>query len=172
MGRSTGHQEQGWGLAEGDAITGELTAVRKLGGGAAYEAWLAFDEVTYSPVVVKLLRPDQVDDGSSRRGLRREGAALAAVNHPVVVRGLRHDLDEWDAELLSQGIAELFHRDQPATHENAAEHAALRTLRRQGGIELAGRDVAASNQDVAKPGHDGRVVQGSEFRVQEAAGSI
>ena len=64
-----------------------------LGGGAAYEACLAFDEVTYSPVVVKLLRPDQVDDGSSLRGLRREVAALAAVNHPVVVRGLRHDLD-------------------------------------------------------------------------------
>ncbi len=85
--------EQTWRLAEGDAITGELTAVRKLGGGAAYEAWLAFDEVTYSPVVAKLLRPDQIVDDSSRRGLRREVAALAAVNHPVVVRGLRHDLD-------------------------------------------------------------------------------
>jgi eukaryotic-like serine/threonine-protein kinase len=93
MSHSTGQQEQGWRLAEGDAISGELTAVRRLGGGAAYEAWLAFDEVTYSPVVVKLLRPDQVDDDSSRRGLRREVAALAAVNHPVVVRGLRHDLD-------------------------------------------------------------------------------
>jgi serine/threonine protein kinase len=42
---------------------------------------------------VKLLRPDQVEDRSSRRGLRREVAALAAVNHPVVVRGLRHDVD-------------------------------------------------------------------------------
>jgi len=88
-----GHEEQSWRLAEGDAITGELTAVRKLGGGAAYEAWLAFDEVTYSPVVVKLLRPDQLGSASSRRGLRREVAALAAVNHPVVVRGLRHELD-------------------------------------------------------------------------------
>ena len=88
-----GDTGQSWRLAEGDAITPELTAVRKLGGGAAYEAWLAFDEVTYSPVVVKLLRPDQVDDESSRRGLRREAAALAAVNHPVVVRGLRHVVD-------------------------------------------------------------------------------
>lgn len=67
--------------------------MKLLGGGSAYEAWLAFDEVTYSPVVVKMLRPSQVDDGSSRRGLRREVDALAAVNHPVVVRGLRHDLD-------------------------------------------------------------------------------
>ena len=85
--------EQSWHLRQGDAITDELTAVRKLGGGAAYEAWLAFDDVTYSPVVVKLLRPDQLNSSSSRRGLRREVAALAAVNHPVVVRGLRHDLD-------------------------------------------------------------------------------
>ena len=84
---------QTWQLAGGDAITADLTAVRKLGGGASYEAWLAFDEVTYSPVVVKLLRPDQLDSDSARRGLRREVAALAAVNHPVVVRGLRHDLD-------------------------------------------------------------------------------
>ncbi|UUZ58612.1 serine/threonine-protein kinase [Nocardioides sp. B-3] len=82
-----------WHLHEGDAITTELTAVRKLGGGAAYEARLSFDEVTYAPVVVKLLRPGQLDSSSSRRGLRREVAALAAVNHPVVVRGLRHDLD-------------------------------------------------------------------------------
>jgi serine/threonine-protein kinase len=89
------HTVQGhsWGLVEGDRVTDDLTAVRRLGGGAAYEAWLAFDEVTYSPVVVKLLRPDQVDDESSLRGLRREVAALAAVNHPVVVRGLRHDLE-------------------------------------------------------------------------------
>lgn len=93
MGDLTDDSAQSWHLTEGDAITAELTAVRKLGGGAAYEAWLAFDEITYSPVVVKLLRPDQLSDRSSRRGLRREVAALAAVNHPVVVRGLRHDLD-------------------------------------------------------------------------------
>jgi len=50
-----------WGFAEGDAITPELTAVRPLGGGSAYEAWLAFDEVTYGPVVVRGLRYD--DEG-------------------------------------------------------------------------------------------------------------
>lgn len=88
-----GDAEQSWHLSEGDSITPELTGVRKLGGGAAYEAWLAFDEVTYSAVVVKLLRPDEIEDESSRRGMRREVAALAAVNHPVVVRGLRHDFD-------------------------------------------------------------------------------
>jgi serine/threonine-protein kinase len=82
-----------WDLREGDAITAELTAMRLLGGGAAYEAYLAFDEVTYAPVVVKVLRPGQMSDRSSLRGLRREVAALAVVNHPGVVRGLRHQIE-------------------------------------------------------------------------------
>ena len=82
-----------WHLAEGDQLTPELTAMRLLGGGSSYEAYLAFDEVTFSPVVVKVIRPGRVDDESSLRGLRREVAALAAVNHPVVVRGLRHELE-------------------------------------------------------------------------------
>jgi serine/threonine protein kinase len=81
-----------WGFAEGDAITAELTAVRRLGGGSGYEAYLEFDEVTYGPVVVKVVRPDQVADEHSLRGLAREVGALATVNHPVVVRGLRHEL--------------------------------------------------------------------------------
>ncbi len=81
-----------WRLAEGDAITAELTAVRRLGGGSTYEAYLAFDEITYAPVVVKIVRPDQVDDVHSLRGLAREVEALATINHPVVVRGLRHEL--------------------------------------------------------------------------------
>lgn len=84
---------ESWGLVEGDEIVPELTALRLLGGGAAYEAWLAFDEVTWSPVVVKVLRPDEVADESSRRGLRREVSALAALNHPAVVRGLRHSFE-------------------------------------------------------------------------------
>lgn len=78
-----------WELREGDAITDELTAVRRLGGGATYEAYLAFDEVTWGPVVAKVVRPDLVEDASSLRGLRREADALAAVSHPVVVRALR-----------------------------------------------------------------------------------
>ncbi len=85
--------ESSWHLAEGDRITPELTVLRRLGGGSAYEVFLAFDDLTYVPVVVKVVRPDQVDDEHTLRGLRREVAALALVNHPVVARGLRHDLD-------------------------------------------------------------------------------
>ncbi len=82
-----------WEFKQGDHITPELMAMKLLGGGNAYEAYLAFDEITYGPVVVKVIRPDQVSDDSSLRGLRREVESLAMVNHPVVVRGLRHDLD-------------------------------------------------------------------------------
>ncbi|MCY7397122.1 MAG: serine/threonine protein kinase [Nocardioides sp.] len=86
-------RKNSWHLGEGDEITAELTAVRLLGGGSSYEAYLAFDEITYAPVVVKVIRPGLVADESSLRGLRREVEALAVVNHPVVVRGLRHRLD-------------------------------------------------------------------------------
>lgn len=82
-----------WDFAPGDEITPELVVAKRLGGGTAYEAYLAFDEITYGPVVVKVVRPDQVADESTLRGLRREVHALATVNHPVVVRGLRHDLE-------------------------------------------------------------------------------
>lgn len=82
-----------WHLAEGDLITPELTVLRRLGGGFAYEVFLAFDEVTYVPVVVKVVRPGQVTDESTLRGMRREVEALALVNHPVVARGLRFDLE-------------------------------------------------------------------------------
>jgi serine/threonine protein kinase len=85
--------DNSWGFEQGDEITRDLVTVKRLGGGSAYEAYLAFDEITYGPVVVKVVRPDQVTDETSLRGLRREVQALATVNHPVVVRGLRHELE-------------------------------------------------------------------------------
>ncbi|TQL67859.1 serine/threonine protein kinase [Nocardioides albertanoniae] len=82
-----------WGLRQGDAITPELTAMRLLGGGSSYEAFLAFDEITYGPVVAKVLRPDRVASESSRVAMRRETEALTSLRHPVLVRALREDLD-------------------------------------------------------------------------------
>ena len=82
-----------WRLAEGDPITPELTAVSLLGGGSAYEAYLAFDEVTYSPVVVKVVRPAQVDDETTLRGLRREVQTLEGLTHPALVRALRAETE-------------------------------------------------------------------------------
>lgn len=82
-----------WGLVQGDAITPELTAMRLLGGGSSYEAFLAFDEITYGPVVAKVLRPNLIESETSRNALRRETDALTQLRHPVLVRGLREDLD-------------------------------------------------------------------------------
>lgn len=82
-----------WGFAEGDAISPELTAMRLLGGGSAYEAYLAFDDITYGPVVVKVVRPAEVDDDDTVRSMVREATALDVAHHPVVVRGLRHDAE-------------------------------------------------------------------------------
>ncbi|MCR1783371.1 serine/threonine protein kinase [Nocardioides carbamazepini] len=81
-----------WDLAEGDAITPELTALRLLGGGSAYEAYLAFDEITYGPVVVKVVRPAEAQDEHTRDNLVREATALDVAHHPVTVRGLRYDV--------------------------------------------------------------------------------
>ena len=61
--------------------------MRLLGGGSSYEAYLAFDDLRYSPVVVKIVRPDQVDDPHTLRGLEREVDTLGRINHPAIVRG-------------------------------------------------------------------------------------
>lgn len=147
-----------WGFVEGDAITAELTAVHKLGGGAAYEAWLAFDEHTFVPVVVKVLRPGQVSDGSSLRGLRREVRALAEVNHPSVVRALRHQLDgprphvvleQVDGPRLST-LLRRYGPLQPAQYLPLAIDlaAALHYLRRIGHVHL---DIKPSNVIMGAP---------------------
>lgn len=78
--------ESEWGFERGDEIVPDVIAQRLLGGGAAYEAYLAFDEVLYTPIVIKVVRPDQIDDESTLRGLDREIAALDRLDHPAVVR--------------------------------------------------------------------------------------
>ena len=85
--------EDSWGFSDGDPITDDLTVVKLLGGGSSYEAYLAFDEDTYAPTVVKVIRPHRVDDASSLRGLAREVDTLSRLNHPVIARGLRAVLD-------------------------------------------------------------------------------
>jgi serine/threonine-protein kinase len=82
----------GWGLSQGDEIVLGLTAMRLLGGGSAYEAYLAFDDLLHSAVVAKLVRPAQVHDASTLRGLEREVDMLGRLNHPVIVRGFRADV--------------------------------------------------------------------------------
>jgi serine/threonine-protein kinase len=75
-----------WGFAPGDEVDGGRWAIRLLGGGDRFEAWLGWDDRLYAPVVFKFLRPDQTDDRRARRAIEREAATLAAIAHPGIVR--------------------------------------------------------------------------------------
>jgi eukaryotic-like serine/threonine-protein kinase len=75
-----------WGFAEGDEIAPGREAVRLLGGGHRYEAWLAWDQRLRTLVVAKLLRPDQAGQPAAVRVLRAEAAMLSRLSHPLLVR--------------------------------------------------------------------------------------
>ncbi len=77
---------ESWHLQDGDEIAAGHYALRRLGGGERYEAYLAFDEHRYCPVVVKVVRPHLVDDAATLRGLRREYELARRLDHPVVLR--------------------------------------------------------------------------------------
>jgi serine/threonine protein kinase len=82
-----------WKLSGGDEIAQGRSVLKLLGGGNRYEAYLVWDEHMFAPMVAKMIRPDQVEDESALRGLRREAEALEALAHPVVLRGFDAVLD-------------------------------------------------------------------------------
>jgi serine/threonine-protein kinase len=96
-----------------------LTAMRLLGGGSSYEAYLAFDDLRYAPVVVKIVRPDQVDDPSTLRGLEREVDTLGRLNHPAIVRGFHAVLSG------ERPLVVLEHLDGPRLSSLVRRHGAL-----------------------------------------------
>jgi serine/threonine protein kinase len=75
-----------WGFAEGDEIVPGRHAVRLLGGGHRYEAYLAWDDELRSLVTVKIVRPDLVDDPGVLAGVAGEARSLQRLRHPVIVR--------------------------------------------------------------------------------------
>jgi serine/threonine protein kinase len=82
-----------WAFAEGDEIVPGRHAVRLLGGGRRYEAYLAWDDALYSLVVVKVVRPALLEEGSYRAALAGEARALASLSHPAIVRAFDAVLD-------------------------------------------------------------------------------
>jgi eukaryotic-like serine/threonine-protein kinase len=76
-----------WELSEGDEIAQGRSVLKLLGGGNRYEAYLVWDEHMHALMVAKVVRPDQAEDESALRGLRREAEALRALAHPVILRG-------------------------------------------------------------------------------------
>ncbi|MDO9377545.1 MAG: serine/threonine-protein kinase [Nocardioidaceae bacterium] len=149
-----------WGLRHGDDIVPGLTALKSVGGGTAFEAWVAFDERLYAPVVVKVVRPDQIDDASTLAGLDREIDVLARAAHPAIVRAFSHQrrdttdrphvvLENIDGPSLSQ----LLRRHGPLPLEQLLPLAielcsALHHLRRVGLTHL---DVKPSNVIMGAP---------------------
>jgi serine/threonine-protein kinase len=84
--RQSETEDPGWEFREGEQISPGLHALRLLGGGHRYEAYLAWHDAMLAVVVVKILRPDQVEEGSALRGLAAEARALGRLDHPVLLR--------------------------------------------------------------------------------------
>ena len=75
-----------WEFDEGDLIAPGRSAVRLLGGGHRYEAYLAWDDALHALVVIKVVRPHLVEDAGTLAGLAGEARALGALAHPMLVR--------------------------------------------------------------------------------------
>ena len=93
-----------WDFEEGERIAPERFALKPLGGGSRYEAYLVWDEVMYAICVAKVLRPDQVVDERALRDLRREWEMLDSLDHPVVVRGFDAVLENEHPHLLIEHL--------------------------------------------------------------------
>ena len=78
---------ESWELDEGEEIVPDRFALKKLGGGSDYEAYLAWDERMATLLVAKVLRPHLVGNEHAEKSLAREAAALGRLHHPLLVRG-------------------------------------------------------------------------------------
>jgi serine/threonine protein kinase len=82
-----------WGFDEGAPIAPGVHAVRLLGGGNRYEAYLAWHDALHALVVAKVLRPAVAHAAPARAAIAREVAALADLAHPAIVRSFDAALD-------------------------------------------------------------------------------
>jgi eukaryotic-like serine/threonine-protein kinase len=85
--------ESRWRLRGGDEIGPGLSALKLLGGGLRYEAYMAWNDHLHSLVVVKVVRPGLVEDPHTLAGLAEEADMLERLGHPVLVRGFGAVLD-------------------------------------------------------------------------------
>jgi eukaryotic-like serine/threonine-protein kinase len=75
-----------WAFASGDEIVPGRTMQAFLGGGERYEAYVAWNHRLMTPTVIKILRPNVVDDERARRSMAKEGELLASLQHPGLTR--------------------------------------------------------------------------------------
>ena len=88
----TTETKKGWGMVEGDEVAPGLSALRRLGGGSRYEAYLAWSDRLHAIVVAKMVRPHLTGDPHTLTGLAAEAAMVERLRHPVVVRGFGAEL--------------------------------------------------------------------------------
>lgn len=85
--------ESSWACAVGEELVPGAWAWALLGDGRRCETWLAWSRHHWSPVAIKLPRPDQIND-RSRRALAREADAIRPLAHPSIQRLLEARLEE------------------------------------------------------------------------------
>src|SRR5918997_1051420 len=76
-----------------DEIAPGLRALRLLGGGIRYQAYIAHSEHLRALVVVKVVRDELVEDPGVLAGLGGEAAMLERLAHPMLLRGFGAVLD-------------------------------------------------------------------------------
>ncbi len=147
-----------WDLQEGDEIAPGLSALRLLGGGSRYEAYLAFDERLHHVVVVKVLRPARVGDDGALRGLRSEAEVLATLNHPAIARMFRSGTDAERPHIVLEHVegprlSTLIRRFGPLEREQAAPLTVeiASALHYMHGLRLVHLDVKPKNLIMAAP---------------------
>ena len=86
MGADAAWEQDTWGFAEGDVIVPGRSAVRLLGGGRRYEAYLVWDDELYALAVAKVVRPAQAASERTLAGMAGEAEALSRLAHPSLVR--------------------------------------------------------------------------------------
>jgi serine/threonine protein kinase len=169
-------EKASWGFEEGDAIAPGRTVLKLLGGGSAYEVFLVWDDHRFSLMVAKVLRPDRAEDPNELRSLRKEAEALAALAHPVLVRGFDAVLDGPHPHLVIEHLEgptlrSLLRRTGPLPLEQLvplALHvaAAVQYMANEGWVHL---DVKPDNIVMGVPP---RLIDLSVARTVERAGRI
>ena len=151
-------RREAWELQEGDEIAPGLSALRLLGGGSRYEAYLAFDERLHHVVVVKVLRPARIGDEGALRGLRSEAEVLARLNHPAIARLFGSGIDEARPHIVLEHVegprlSTLIRRFGPLESEQAAPLAVevSSALHYMHGLGLVHLDVKPKNLIMAAP---------------------
>ncbi|GAA2180740.1 hypothetical protein GCM10009785_12860 [Brooklawnia cerclae] len=69
-----------------EAIAGRYTLVRTIGKGATGNVWEAVDTLLHRAVAIKIVDLAGARDPATAERFRREGVAIAGVNHPAIVQ--------------------------------------------------------------------------------------